>query len=332
MNANSTSESILVVGGAGYIGSHMVKALNDAAYDVIVFDNLSTGSAELLLGGPFIQGQLADARLLDQVFAEHAVDAVMHFAAFSLVGESVTDPIKYYHNNVAATAVLIQAMIKHGVRNFIFSSTAAVYGEPHYSPIDEAHPCKPTNPYGATKLAVERMLRDCSSAYDFNFVSLRYFNAAGADPSGTIGEMHDPESHLIPLLLSVANGDMDEIKIYGNDYDTADGTCVRDYIHVNDLAAAHLLALQKIMADARSGTYNLGNSRGYSVMNVLEVARKITGQAIPARLEDRRAGDPAILIADSGKIRKDLNWTPQFESLEAIVETAWNWHRQKGGC
>lgn len=319
--------SILVIGGAGYIGSHMVKALRDEGRDVVVLDNLSTGSRKLLLGGVFIQGDLGDEQVLDRVFSAHRIGYVMHFAAFSLVGESVVDPLKYYRNNVARTTSLVQAMIRHRVRNFIFSSTAAVYGEPEITPIDEEHPCRPTNPYGATKLAVERMLQDCCRAYDFNYVSLRYFNASGADPSGAIGEMHDPESHLIPLLLKTARGELKEIRIFGNDYDTPDGTCLRDYVHVSDLAAAHLLALKRVN-DAQPGIYNLGNSKGYSVFEVLETARRVTGKPIAARIEGRRAGDPAVLVADSRKIRQELGWRPRFESLEAIVETAWRWHKK----
>jgi UDP-glucose 4-epimerase len=352
--------SVLVVGGAGYIGCHMVKALLENGYPVVVLDNLSTGNERLRVGGTFVRGDLGDADLLDRVFEGRRIDAVMHFAAFSLVGESVVDPIKYYRNNVAGTSVLIESMLKHGVGNFIFSSTAAVYGEPNHTPINEAHPCQPTNPYGASKLAVERMLQDCSQAYDsFRYVALRYFNAAGADPSGTIGEMHDPESHLIPLLLKVANGERKEIKIFGNDYQTHDGTCIRDYVHVNDLVAAHLLALEKLrsgkgapegavagsmegsvdgpvdgsvdgLAGKRanvSAVYNLGNSKGYSVYDVLRVARQVSGKPIPDRLETRRSGDPAVLVADSEKIRRELGWQPKFEDLESIVETAWRWHR-----
>jgi UDP-glucose 4-epimerase len=331
MNSGKKPGSILVIGGAGYIGCHMVKTLLDAGQNVIILDNLSTGNAKLVLDCPFIKGDIADALLLNQVFTDFRLDAVMHFAAFSQVGESVVDPIKYYHNNVASTTVLIQAMIEHKVPNFIFSSTAAVYGEPRYSPIDEDHPCMPSNPYGRTKQAVEKILQDCSEAYDFRYVSLRYFNAAGADPSGSIGEMHDPESHLIPLLLKVASGDMDEIKIFGSDYDTPDGTCIRDYIHVNDLADAHLLALRKVMTDRQSATYNLGNNKGYSVLDVLETARRVTGNKIPARVEKRRTGDATILVADSRKIREELHWTPRFESLDAIVESAWHWHRRHRG-
>lgn len=321
-------ETILVVGGAGYIGSHMVKALLENDYKVVVLDNLSTGNRRLIVGGEFVEGDLGDAAVLDDLFTTRRIDAVMHFAAFSLVGESVTDPLKYYRNNVAGTAQLVDAMLRHEVRNFIFSSTAAVYGEPRSVPIDEQQPLCPTNPYGTTKLAVEHMLRDCAAAYDFNFVSLRYFNTAGADPSGTIGELHDPESHLIPLLLKVANGQRENIKIFGNDYPTPDGTCLRDYVHVNDLAAAHLLALRHIVAQGGAATYNLGNSRGYSVMELLEVARCVTGHPIPAVIEARRQGDPAVLVADSGKIRRELGWQPRFEKIEEIVRTAWRWHNQ----
>ena len=318
--------TILVVGGAGYIGSHMVKALVAAGFKAVILDNLSTGNRRLIQSDFFLEGDLDDPQRLDQLFTTHRVDAVMHFAAFSLVGESVADPLKYYRNNVGATCALIAAMVRHHVRHFIFSSTAAVYGEPQCAAIDEDHPCRPTNPYGATKMAVERMLHDCSKAHDFNFVSLRYFNAAGADPSGKIGEMHQPESHLIPLLLKTAKGEAATIRIFGNDYPTPDGTCIRDYVHVNDLAAAHLLALKRVMAERQSTFYNLGNSKGYSVYEVLETARKITGKSIPAVIEDRRPGDPAVLVADSKKIRNELGWKPVYENLTDIIETAWNWH------
>ena len=322
--------TILIVGGAGYIGSHMVKLLLNLDYNVLVLDNFSTGNEKLLLGGSLFRGDLSNVDLLDHIFSENSVDAVMHFAAFSLVGESVTDPMKYYRNNVAETAVLIQSMLDHGVRHFIFSSSAAVYGEPQYTPIDEAHPCNPTNPYGATKIAVERMLFDCSRAYDFTYASLRYFNAAGADASGSIGEMHDPESHLIPLLLKVARAERSEIHIYGDDYNTPDGTCIRDYVHVNDLASAHLLALEGLISNRISSvTYNLGNSVGYSVFDVLQMARRVTGKPIPHAVKARRSGDPAVLIADSKKIRDELGWTPAYEKLDAIIESAWLWHQKQ---
>ncbi len=317
--------AILVVGGAGYIGSHMVLDLLEQGYEVVVLDDLSTGYRELVLGGYFIEGRLDDESLLKKIFSERKIDAVMHFAAFSLVGESVTNPLKYYRNNVAATAVLLDAMVRQGVKRFIFSSTAAVYGEPDAVPITEEHPCRPTNPYGATKLAVERMLKDCGEAYGLRYMSLRYFNAAGAHESGKIGERHEPESHLIPLVLKVATGERENIGIFGTDYPTADGTCVRDYIHVNDLTQAHLLALEALMNGAASAVYNLGNSKGYSVREVIELARRVTDHPIPAVEMARRAGDPAVLIAASDKIRRELGWQPRYEDLKRIIETAWGW-------
>ena len=298
--------TILVVGGAGYIGSHMVLDLLEHGFEVVVLDDLSTGYRDLVLGGTFIEGRLDDEQLLDTLFAERKIDAVMHFAAFSLVGESVANPLKYYRNNVAATAVLLDAMARHGVKRFIFSSTAAVYGEPDAVPITEEHPCLPTNPYGATKLAVERMLKDCDNAYGLHYISLRYFNAAGAHESGKIGERHQPETHLIPLVLKVATGECENISIFGTDYPTSDGTCIRDYIHVNDLTQAHLLALEALMDGAASAVYNLGNSKGHSVREVIELARKVTGHAIPAIEAERRPGDPAVLVAGSDKIRQEL--------------------------
>jgi UDP-glucose 4-epimerase len=319
--------TILVIGGAGYIGSHMVKGLLDQGIGVVVLDDLSTGYRDLLTGGEFIQGSLGDAALLDRLFSDYQVDAVMHFAAFSLVGESVVNPLKYYRNNLARTVELLDAMIRHGVRRFIFSSTAAVYGEPTAIPITEDQPCKPTNPYGATKLAVERMLQDCDAAHGLKYISLRYFNAAGAHESGTIGEMHQPESHLIPLILKVATGERKNISIFGTDYPTADGTCLRDYIHVNDLARAHLLALEALMGGKGSNVYNLGTSCGFSVREVIELSRKITGYPIPVVETARRAGDPAVLVASSDKIRRELGWQPKYEDLQTIIETAWNWHK-----
>ncbi len=321
--------NVLVVGGAGYIGSHMVKDLLNSGCNVVVLDNLTRGHRELLPGGTFIEGDLGNTVLLHEIFSQHSIDAVMHFAAYSLVGESVEQPLLYYRNNFARTVELIESMIQHGIKHFIFSSTAAVYGEPIKTPIKEDHPCKPTNPYGASKLAVERMLDDCAAAYGLNYTSLRYFNAAGADASGKIGERHQPESHLIPLVLQVATGERENIKIFGTDYPTPDGTCVRDYVHVSDLAQAHLLALQALMAGGDNAVYNLGNSKGYSVREVIEVARLVTGHSIPAVSAERRAGDPAVLIADSAKIRRELGWQPRYESLAAIMETAWAWHKQE---
>jgi UDP-glucose 4-epimerase len=318
---------ILVVGGAGYIGSHMVKLLLDEKHDVIVLDDFSTGFRRLVTGGELVEGRLGDAQLLDRLFSNNDISAVMHFAAFSLVGESVQLPLKYYENNVAQTTFLIDAMVRHDVMRFIFSSTAAVYGEPEKTPIVEAHPCRPTNPYGTSKLTVERVLSDCDAAYGLKSICLRYFNAAGADASGTIGEMHDPESHLIPLVLkSAITGN--PIKVFGTDYPTPDGTCLRDYVHVSDLAQAHLLSLHALMDGAASTAYNLGNSVGYSVRQVIDLAGKVTGRDIRVIEDARRAGDPAVLVADADKIKKALGWRPKYEALETIIETAWSWHNQ----
>ena len=321
-------ETILVVGGAGYIGSHMVLDLLQAGHEVVALDNLSRGHRDLLVGGIFVEGDLGDAALLDRVFTQHRISAVMHFAAFSLVGESVSKPLDYYRNNVSNTVELLAAMARHRVRYFIFSSTAAIYGEPRAAkPLLENDPCLPTNPYGATKFAVERMLADNAAASDFRFVSLRYFNAAGADPSGRIGERHYPETHLIPLVLKVATGERESIQIFGTNYPTLDGTCIRDYVHVCDLVQAHLLALEQLFNGGGSAVYNLGNNRGYSVREVIEMAMRITKHPILAVEADRRPGDPAFLVADSNKVRRELGWQPRYESLETIIETAWNWHR-----
>jgi UDP-glucose 4-epimerase len=323
------NETILVVGGAGYIGSHMAKDLLETGHKVVILDDLSTGHRDLILGGSFIEGSLGDAALLDRIFSKNRIDAVMHFAAFALVGESVEQPLKYYQNNVSATTELLSAMVRHDVKRFIFSSTAAVYGEPVEIPITEDHPKNPTNPYGASKIAVERMLKDCDSAYGLKTISLRYFNASGAHESGQIGEKHQPETHLIPLILKVATNENKNIMIFGTDYPTLDGTCVRDYIHVSDLAQAHLLSLNALMAEGESAVYNLGNSRGYSVREVIELARKMTGHPIPVVETDRRPGDPATLIASSDKIKRELGWKPQYEDLEKIIQTAWRWHQKE---
>ena len=320
---------ILVVGGAGYIGSHMVLDLVRDGYPVVVLDNLSRGHRELVPGGEFVQGDLGNPADLERIFRDHDIRAVMHFAAHSLVGESVEQPLVYYRNNVANSITLLEAMQQAGIRHFIFSSTAAVYGEPVETPITEDHPCVPTNPYGATKLAVERLLRDVSAAGGMSFSILRYFNAAGADASGKIGERHQPETHLIPLVLQVATGRRQSIRIYGEDYPTPDGTCLRDYIHVSDLTRAHMLALEALLDGAGNSTYNLGNSTGYSVRQIIETARDITGHPIPAVIGDRRAGDPAILIADSGRIRETLGWRPRYENIGDIIRSAWAWHQQE---
>jgi len=321
--------AILVIGGAGYIGSHMVLDLLRSGFPVITLDNLSRGHRALLPGGEFVQGELGDSATLDGVFAAYPVKAVMHFAAWSLVGESVERPLAYYRNNVADTVTLLEAMKRHDIRHFIFSSTAAVYGEPQQTPIPESHPCAPTNPYGATKLAVERLLADVSAASDLTCSILRYFNAAGADADGAIGERHHPETHLIPLVLQVATGEREAIGIFGEDYPTPDGTCLRDYIHVSDLTQAHLLALEALLGGGGNTIYNLGNSTGYSVRQVIDAARAVTGHSIPTRVAARRVGDPAVLIADSSRIREELRWKPRYERLDDIIRTAWIWHQKE---
>ncbi|MBW2526497.1 MAG: UDP-glucose 4-epimerase GalE [Deltaproteobacteria bacterium] len=317
----------LIVGGAGYIGSHVVKALADQGNEVITLDDLSKGHRAAVTTGKFIEGDLGDEVHLGKIFSAHAIDCVMHFAAYSLVGESVEQPLAYYQNNTGKTANLLLAMKKHGVDKFIFSSTAATYGEPVRVPIEEDDPTVPTNPYGRSKLYIEHMLHDAAHAHGLKYVALRYFNAAGADPSGTIGEDHSPESHLIPIVLQVALDQRKSIKIFGTDWDTPDGTCLRDYIHVNDLADAHILAAERLIDGGRSGTFNLGNEAGYSVKEIIDISRKVTGHPIPAEAAPRRAGDPAKLVASSGRIQSELGWKPRYDSPEAIVETAWKWHQ-----
>ena len=317
--------SILVVGGAGYIGSHMVKQLATSGADVVTIDNLSCGYRDAVKYGEFVEGDLGDPAVLDHVFNNYSIDAVMHFAAFIEVGESVTDPAKYYRNNVLNTMVLLDAMIQYGILHFIFSSTAAIFGEPEYTPIDEKHVKQPINPYGHTKLMVEQILQDYDSAYGLKSTCLRYFNAAGADPDGDLGERHDPESHLIPLILQAASGRRDDIKVFGTDYPTEDGTCVRDYIHINDLCKAHSLALEHMQQTGRSARYNLGNGRGFSVQQVIDTTRKVTGRDFTVTRTDRRPGDPAVLVADSQRARQELGWQPEYDDLESIIATAWNW-------
>lgn len=318
---------VLVVGGAGYIGSHMVRRLGKAGIDVITLDNLSSGRREAVTHGNLVVGDLGDRALLDELFAESAFDGVMHFAAHIEVGESVVDPGKYYLNNVVNTQVLLDAMRDHGVLNFIFSSTAAIFGEPVQEKIDESHPKNPINPYGRSKLMVEHILGDYDTAYGLKSVCLRYFNAAGADPSGEIGECHDPETHLIPLVLRAASGRRDSISVFGADYDTPDGTCVRDYIHVNDLCDAHLLALRNLWDGASSTAYNLGNGNGFSVREVINTSVAVTGRDIKVVEAERRAGDPARLVADSMRAKAELGWQPQYKSLDAIIEHAWRWEQ-----
>jgi len=317
---------ILVVGGAGYIGSHMVKWLLSAGHDVTTYDNLSKGFRDAVVGGEFIEADLANREQLDELFKSRAFDAVMHFASFIEVAESVKDPAGYYKNNFTNTQNLLDAMVIHGTKYFIFSSTAAIFGEPQYTPIDESHPKLPINPYGKSKLMVEQMLEDYDKAYGLKSVSLRYFNAAGADPDGKLGERHDPETHLLPLILQAASGRRGTIALFGNDYDTPDGTCVRDYIHVQDLCDAHMLALEKLIEMGESDQFNLGNGLGYSVQQVIDCASKITGRDIPVQIETRRQGDPAILVADATRARQELGWAPS-SNLDKIIESAWNWER-----
>lgn len=316
---------ILVVGGAGYIGSHMVKALLRSGHTVTVLDNLSCGYRDAVPEGKLVVGDMADGELLDRLFTADSFDGVMHFAAFIQVGESVLDPSKYYRNNVVNTQSLLDAMVRHSVGKFIFSSTAAIFGEPQYVPIDEAHPMAPINPYGRSKLMVEQMLEDYERAYGLRSVCLRYFNAAGADPDGELGERHEPESHLIPLVLQAASGRRKSITVYGTDYDTPDGTCIRDYIHVNDLCDAHLLAMGRLMNGGDSARYNLGNGNGFSVREVIDTARCVTGKNIPVEYGQRRAGDAARLVADSHRIIDELGWQPRYAALADMVAHAWGW-------
>ena len=316
---------ILVVGGAGYIGSHMVKQLAKAGNEVITLDNLSYGYRDAVKYGEFIEGNLGDNTVLDAIFKPGDIDAVMHFAGFIQVGESVIKPAMYYHNNVVNTFTLLDAMLRHDIKNFIFSSTAAIFGEPDYTPIDEKHHKQPINPYGHSKLMIEQVLDDYDKAYDLRSTCLRYFNAAGADPEGELGERHVPETHLIPLILQAASGRREDIKVFGDDYATDDGTCVRDYIHINDLCEAHSLALQKMMKQDQSARYNLGNGKGFSVKQVIDVAKEVSGNDFKVSIEPRRAGDPAVLVADATLAKQELNWQPKFAELKDIVQTAWQW-------
>jgi UDP-glucose 4-epimerase len=317
--------NVLVVGGAGYIGSHMVKMLLEHGHQVLTFDNLSGGYRDALLGGELAQADLADRAALDAVFAGRRFDAVMHFASFIQVGESVQLPDKYYRNNVSNTINLLDAMVAHGVKRFIFSSTAAVFGEPEYVPVDERHPSRPLNPYGRSKAMVEQILADYERAFGLRHMCLRYFNAAGADPGGLLGERHVPETHLIPLVLQVASGRRAQIAVYGSDYPTPDGTCIRDYIHVVDLCSAHLLALNCLFDGGDSDCFNLGNGEGFSVRQVIDSARRISGLRIDVLDAPCRAGDPARLVADSAKARTLLGWAPRHAQLDTIIETAWRW-------
>jgi len=321
--------SILVTGGAGYIGSHVVKTLLNK-FDVITLDNLNKGHEKAVLGGRLIKGDFGDKQLLKNIFENNNIKAVIHLAADSLVGESMKDPAKYYHNNLDKSIRLLEMMVEYNIKNIVFSSTAAVYGEPQKIPITEEHPICPSNPYGESKYFFEKVMERYDKIFNLKYISLRYFNAAGADPTGEIGEDHKPETHLIPLILDVALNKKERIFIFGNDYSTRDGTCVRDYIHVNDLATAHLFALRALMQAKESSIYNLGNGQGYTVREVIETVRKVTNSNIIAEEAKRRPGDPARLIASAQKIKEELNWSANFPDLDTIIETAWQWHK-KGG-
>lgn len=323
------SENILVTGGAGYIGSHACRALNAAGYIPVTYDNMSSGHDWAVKWGPLERGDILDGARLKEVFRKYKPSAVMHFAALIAVGESVEHPERYYRNNVAGTLSLLEVMREQGVSRFIFSSTAAVYGMPDAVPITEAAREQPINPYGETKLAVERMLRDFGSAYGLKWTALRYFNAAGASPEGEIGEAHDPETHLIPLILEAIRGRREKVTVFGSDYDTADGTCVRDYIHVCDLADAHVAALERLKRGGSSGSYNLGNGAGYSVREVIAAAERITGLDAQVFYGARRAGDPACLVADARRAMDEMRWRPRLASLDDIIGTAWRWHSRE---
>ena len=320
--------AILVLGGAGYIGSHTVHELIDTGRDVVVIDNLLTGFKQAVHPkARFYEADIRDRAALDSIFEKEQIEGVIHFAASSQVGESMTDPLKYYDNNVGGTIVLLQAMVAHGINNIVFSSTAATYGEPESIPIMESDRTQPTNCYGETKLTMEKMMGWVGQAHGLKSVALRYFNAAGAHESGTIGEAHGPETHLIPLILQVPNGQREFIGVFGNDYPTKDGTCIRDYIHVSDLAQAHIKAIDYLIAGGESDVFNLGSGQGFTVNEMIEVARKVTGHPIPIKVSPRRAGDPAQLIASSEKARRVLGWKPELDDVEAIISSAWTWHQ-----
>lgn len=319
---------VLVTGGAGYIGAHACKALARAGYAPITYDNLVYGHRSAVKWGPLEVGDISNYQRLEAVMRQYSPIAVLHFAAYAYVGESVEDPAKYYRNNVAGTLKLLQTMRDCGVDKIIFSSSCATYGMPEQIPIAEDHPQIPINPYGRTKLMIEWILDDFASAYGLEYISLRYFNAAGADPEGEIGEDHTPETHLIPLVLDAALGRRGHLEIFGTDYDTPDGTCIRDYIHVSDIADAHLLALEYLLNGGKSDTFNLGNGNGFSVREVVSTARKIAGGDIPVKESNRRPGDPPSLVGSSDKIQKELHWKPLFQSLDSIVDTAWQWHKK----
>lgn len=323
-------KTILVAGGAGYIGSHTVKHLIQNNYNVVVVDNLVYGHREAVLTDNFEQIDIGNKEALDKVFKKYNIDAVIHFAGYAYVGESVFNPQKYYDNNVVKTINLLNTMIENGVKNIVFSSTCATYGNPQYTPIDENHPQKPINPYGKTKLMTEQIMEDYDRAYGLKYSALRYFNAAGCDADGQLGESHDPETHLIPLILKTLTGERENITVFGTDYDTEDGTCIRDYIHVEDLADAHRLAVEKLLTDKESFCLNLGTGIGSSVLEMINAAEKVTGKKIPVVYGERREGDPPKLFASNEKAKEFLKWKPKYTKIDSIIKTAWNWELKKG--
>ncbi|MBC7437771.1 MAG: UDP-glucose 4-epimerase GalE [Bdellovibrionales bacterium] len=332
MSAAGSPKTVVIAGGAGYIGSHMVRMAQDNGYQAVVVDNLATGHADAVHGSAVLRvGSIGDASFMTQLFREFEPRCVMHFAAASLVGESMTNPARYWQNNLVQTLSLLDTMRVCGVGQFIFSSTAAVYGDPHQVPMTESHPKLPINPYGQSKLAIENVLTDYGRAYGLRYTVFRYFNAAGAHPDGSLGERHEPETHLVPLALQVASGRREAIGRFGNDFETRDGSCIRDYVHVQDLSAAHLLALERLGAGEASATYNLGNGAGHSVTEVIDAARRVTGRSIPVRDDPRRAGDPPVLVADASLARAELGWQPEYPDIDSIIAHAWEWERKGPG-
>lgn len=321
-------KNILVTGGAGYIGSHCCKGLSQKGYHPVTLDNLVYGHRKNVKWGDFFQGHIGDHKVMDKIFSKYDIEAVIHFAAYAYVGESVTNPRKYYNNNLCGTFGLLDCMLDCGIKKIIFSSTCATYGLPQRIPIDETHPQKPISPYGKSKFMIEEILKDYDKAYGMRFISLRYFNAAGADPDGELGEEHKPETHLIPLVLEVAGGHSKNLRVFGSDYETEDGSCIRDYIHVTDLARAHVLALEKLLDGGSSDFINLGSGKGYSVLQVIEKSELITGRDINYTVTERRSGDPPVLIASNDKAQQVLGWKPYFNEIKDIIRTAWNWHKK----
>ncbi len=328
MSSTSLSKSVLVTGGAGYVGSHACKALHAAGYKPICYDNLCRGHADAARWGPLVTGDLLDTAALDAVFEQYRPETVMHFAALTYVGESVSDPLAYFRTNVGGSVSLLEAMRRHSVTRLVFSSSCAVYGVPDQVPISETAPCRPVSPYGWTKYVVETVLAQHAQASGLRYISLRYFNAAGADIDGDLGERHDPETHLIPLVLEAAAGKRDQIEIYGDDYDTPDGTCIRDYVHVNDIAEAHVLALRRLEQGGSTTTYNVGTDHGFSVSEIIARAEAVSGCKVPVTTVARRPGDAPSLVSDAARIRNDLGWLPKHSDLDRILASAWAWHRR----